>query len=729
MFIKKLLQWYKKKIPPISVTEHEALLAGTIGFEQYIFNGMPDWKVLLNQPKAQYSSEEQDFFNVELQALCALLDDWEITHERMDLSEEAWQWIKAKGFLGLIIPKQYGGRAFSASALAFILSRLASISMTAATTVGVANSLGPAELLLHYGTHEQKEYYLPRLASGEEIPCFALTNPDAGSDAASVPDRGIICKREWQGKLTVGILLNWNKRYITLCPIATVMGLAFHLLDPEHLLGDTEDIGVTCALIPANTPGITKGHRHLPIGTAFFNGPTQGKDVFIPLEWIIGGREMAGRGWQMLVECLSAGRAIALPAGAAGGAQMAALASGAYARIRRQFNCSIAEFEGIKAALAEIGGYTYIINAALSVTLATIDKGERPAVLSSILKYYTTELQRKILTKAMDIHGGKTLCLGPRNYLARAFEASSISITVEGANILTRNFIIYGQGAIRCHPFIQEEMLAAEQDDLPRFQRAVLGHIKLVCQHFKQMIWPKKQSEGLSCVLLPYFNAMHYYSIRLAFMSDMMMLIFGAKLKKKERISARLADMLSTLYLLATVIKYYHDEGENDEARPFFEWACQTLLAKTDEALGELWCNLPKKRGIGIFKRLFFRKNRFCMKPSDELEHAIAELMTHDTRARSALCSAVFLEPLTNNPLGQLEQAFKKILATEVLERKVTDAFKKREIVGFTQKERIASALEKNLLMFQEADALFEAEKLRQEVIKVDDFNTEDFSQ
>jgi acyl-CoA dehydrogenase len=722
MLIKKLLQWYKKKIPPISVTEHEALLAGTIGFEQYLFNGTPDWKVLLKQPKAQYSSEEQDFFNTELQGFCALLDDWEITHERMDLSEEAWEWIKTKGFLGLIIPKQYGGRAFSASALAFVLARLASISITAATTVGVANSLGPAELLLHYGTNEQKEYYLPRLASGEEIPCFALTNPDAGSDAASIPDRGIVCERECQGKPTLGILLNWNKRYITLCPIATVMGLAFHLLDPEHLLGDKEDIGVTCALIPANTPGIIKGHRHLPIGTAFFNGPTQGKDVFIPLDWIIGGQAMAGRGWQMLVECLSAGRAIALPAGAAGGAQMAALASGAYARIRRQFNCSIAEFEGIKAALAEIGGYTYIINAALSVTLATLDQGESPAVLSSILKYYTTELQRNVLMKAMDIHGGKTLCLGPKNYLARAFEASSISITVEGANILTRNFIIYGQGAIRCHPFIQEEMLAAEQNELPRFKRAVLGHIKLVCKHFAQMIWQKKPSEGLSSALLPYFKAMHYYSIRLAFMSDMMMLIFGAQLKKKERISARLADMLSTLYLLATVIKYYHDEGENAETRPFFEWSCQTLLAKTEEALWELWCNIPKKRGIGIFKRLFFRKERACLKPTDTLEHSIAELMTHDTVARSTLCAAVFVEPLDTNPLGQLEHAFKHIIATEPLERKLTEAFKKRQIVGFTQRERIASALEKNILTSQEADDLLVSEALRQEVIKVDDF-------
>ncbi len=723
MFIEKLLQWYKQKIPPLSSTEQEALLAGTVGFEQYLFNGNPDWKILFSQPKVDYSVDEQNFFENELNGLCRLLDDWEITHERMDISEEAWQWIKTKGFLGLIIPKEYGGHAFSPSALSFILMRLSSKSMTAATTVGVANSLGPAELLLHYGTDEQKNYYLPRLACGDEIPCFALTNPDAGSDATSIPDRGVVCQREWNGKATVGILLNWNKRYITLCPIATVMGLAFHLLDPEHLLGEKEDIGLTCALIPANTPGITKGRRHFPIGTAFFNGPTQGKDVFIPLDWIIGGVSMAGRGWQMLVECLSAGRAIALPSGAAGGAQMAALTSGAYARVRRQFNRPIAEFEGIKAALAEIGGYTYIINAALSVTLATLDQGEKPAVLSSILKCYTTELQRKILIKAMDIHGGKALCLGPRNYLAGAFEASSIGITVEGANILTRNFIIYGQGAIRCHPFIQEEMIAAQKNELPRFQRAVFGHVKLIAKHVKRMLWMKNNSKGLSPIVLPYFKAMRYYSIRLAFMSDMMMLILGAKLKHKERISARLADMLSALYFLASVIKYYHDEGENVESLPFFEWSCQTLLSKMEEAWQGLWQNLSHIKTLRLLKRLFFIKEKNNLKPTDKLENTIADLMTHNTKARSQLCYAVFKEPLANNPVGQLEEAFNKILAVEPLEFKITEALKKKDISGFTQQERIYSALNKNILTAQEAELLVEAEKLRQNVIKVDDFD------
>lgn len=723
MFIKKLFQWYKQKIPPISSTEHEALSAGTVGFEQYLFNGTPDWKILLNLPKAEFTEEEKKFFDIELNGLCRLLNDWEITYEQMDLSEEAWDWIKSRGFLGLIIPKQYGGPAFSVSALAFILMRLASKSMTAATTVGVANSLGPAELLLHYGTEEQKNYYLPRLARGEDIPCFALTGPDAGSDAASIPDRGIVCQREWQGKPTVGILLNWNKRYITLCPIATVMGLAFHLLDPEHLLGDKEDIGLTCALIPADTPGITKGNRHLPIGTAFFNGPTQGKNVFIPLNWIIGGVEKAGHGWQMLVECLSAGRAITLPAGAAGGAQMAALTSGAYARIRRQFNRPIADFEGIKAALAEIGGYTYIINAALEVTLATLDQGERPAVISSILKCYTTELHRKILTKAMDIHGGKTLCLGPKNYLARAFEASSIAITVEGANILTRNFIIYGQGAIRCHPYIQEEMLAAEQDDLPRFRHAFWGHIRLVCKHFRRMLWVKMDTNGLSNILLPYFKGMRYYSIRLALTSDLMMLIWGAKLKQKERISARLADMLSNLYLLAAVIKHYYDEGQDLETRPFFEWSCQTLLSKTEEALKELWYNLPKNNGMKILRSFFISKEKLWEKPSDMLEQMLADSMTQDTIARKKLCYAVFAESLPNNPIGQLEETFKKILAVEPLELKIMKAYKNNEIAGFTQFERIMSAKNKNIITAEEAEVLVQAEELRQEAIKVDDFS------
>lgn len=732
-FNEQLMAFYKEIMPSMSQTEREALEAGTVGFEKELFNGSPDIDAFLAKPKAVFTSDEQHFFKQELNQLCALINDWEVTHTRMDLSPDVWSFIRTKGFLGLIIPKEYGGKAFSASAVVEVLTRLSSKSITASTTVGVANSLGPAELLLHYGTEEQKKYYLPRLANGTEIPCFALTGPNAGSDAASIPDMGVVCRRKWNGKMTVGVNLNWNKRYITLCPVATIMGMAFHLVDPEHLLGDKEDIGITCALIPSDTQGITRGRRHFPLGTAFLNGPTQGKDVFIPLDWIIGGVAMAGAGWKMLMQCLSAGRAIALPSGAAGNAQVAAMSSGAYARIRQQFGLPIAHFEGIEAALAKIGGYTYIINAGLSVTAAIIDSGEKPSILSAILKCYATELARKVMIEAMDVHGGKAICLGPKNYLARGYEASPISITVEGANILTRNLIIYGQGAVRCHPSIQEEINSIQANDLSRFHTAVFKHMQLFFVHigrvFKSnlsVFFYKKSKNKLSF----YKNRITNYSTKLAFISDLAMIFLGSQLKRKERISARLADGLSYLYLCSAVLKRYQDDGSEDDA--LLHWSCQTLLFNTEEALCEIFDNLPQRhllqKGLMLFlKCLVFLWGKQCKKPSDMLEHDIAELLTHDTDARERLTRHVFKESVMNNPLGELELAFKKILAAETVERKMIQALKKSKITlsnYMTREERINLALNNKLITKAEAKILIDAEVARQAVLAVDDFAT-----
>jgi acyl-CoA dehydrogenase len=478
---KPLLAIYRKMLPSMSSTEREALEAGNVWWDGELFSGMPDWDKLMSYPAPRLSEEEQAFIEGPCEELCRMIDDWAINHEIGDMPKEVWDYIIEKKFFAMIIPRQYGGLEFSAYANSVVIQKLASRSAVASSTVGVPNSLGPAELLLHYGTDEQKDRYLPGLADGSEIPCFALTSPQAGSDAASLIDTGVVCKGKWQGKTITGIRLNWSKRYITLAPVATVLGLAFKLYDPDHLMGDEDEYGITAALIPTDIEGVEIGRRHDPLSIAFMNGPTKGKDVFVPLDFIIGGPEMAGKGWKMLVELLSVGRAITLPSTASGGGQAASYATGAYAMIRKQFNTPIASFEGVGEALTRIAGYSYIMNSAVSVTSGAIDQGEKPAVPSAILKYHCTELSRKVANDAMDVHGGKGVMMGPNNYLGRGYMATPIAITVEGANILTRSLIIYGQGAIRCHPFVLRELQAAGDEDLDRglieFDDALFGHI------------------------------------------------------------------------------------------------------------------------------------------------------------------------------------------------------------------------------------------------------------
>ncbi|MGL5556845.1 MAG: acyl-CoA dehydrogenase, partial [Aeromonas veronii] len=480
--------------------------------------------------------------------VCRMVSDWEVTHERADLSPEVWQYLKDNKFFAMIIKKKYGGLEFSAYAQSCVLQKLCGASAVLASTVGVPNSLGPGELLQHYGTDEQKDYYLPRLAVGKEIPCFALTSPEAGSDAGSIPDFGIVCKGEWEGKEVLGMRLTWNKRYITLAPIATVLGLAFKLRDPEHLLGEEEELGITCALIPTHIKGVGIGRRHFPLNVPFQNGPTQGKDVFVPLDFIIGGPAMAGQGWRMLVECLSVGRGITLPSNSTGGVKMLALASGAYSRIRRQFKLPIGKMEGIEEPLARIGGNAYIMGAAANLTVTGIDLGEKPSVISAIVKYHLTDRAQKCIIDAMDIHGGKAICMGPNNYLARGYQGAPIAVTVEGANILTRSMIIYGQGAIRCHPYVLPEMLAASHPDkeqaLKDFDKAVFSHVGFAISNLVRSFWLvitgarfasapyKDQTKG-------YYQQLSRLSANLAFLSDMAMGTLGGELKRKERVSAR----------------------------------------------------------------------------------------------------------------------------------------------------------------------------------------------
>lgn len=725
-----LFEVVSKAMPAMSITEREALEAGTVSWEGNIFSGAPDFSILRNTPKIYLTEEEQVFLDGPVNALCAMLDDWDITHNKTDLPVAVWEFIKENRFLGMIIPKRYGGLEFSVTAQMIILSRIYGCSISAATTISVPNSLGPGELLLKYGTEEQKSYYLPRLADGREIPCFALTAPNAGSDAASIPDQGIVCRQEFNGKDVLGIRLNWNKRYITLCPVATVIGLAFRMFDPDNLLGKGESIGITCALIPADTTGVVKGRRHFPLNIGFLNGPTQGKNVFIPLDYIIGGAEMAGHGWRMLMECLSAGRAISLPSSANGGSQAAALATGAYARIRRQFNQPIGKFEGIEEPLARIASNAYIIDAGITMAAAAIDHGAKPSIVGAILKYHSTERARQVSMDAMDIHGGKGICLGPNNYLARGFQGAPIAITVEGANILTRSLIIFGQGVIRCHPYVFKELESIRNNDLVEFDNSFFAHVGFfIANYTKSMLfsWTDAYlSKAPIGRVKHYYQLIHKYSTNLAFLSDFSMIIFGGNLKRKEKLSARLGDMLSTLYLVSAVLKRFYDDGEPEADLPLVEWSCQQLLYECESAMHGVIVNFPQRWArlmLNITLRpLGSRRN----KPTDQLGQKLAQILIEPCESRTRLTHFVYKKAGENCPIGRLEEVFYKICAVDEIERKVIRAAKDNVLKSLTLLEQIDEALVCGLLTKEEAKQLREAELARQDVIKVDDFSDDE---
>ncbi|MER0109058.1 acyl-CoA dehydrogenase FadE [Aeromonas dhakensis] len=728
---KPLFKLYKSIMPEMSRTEKEAIEAGTTWWEADLFAGNPDWKKLHAIPVSTLSAEEQAFLDGPVEEVCRMVNDWEVTHERADLSPEVWQYLKDNKFFAMIIKKKYGGLEFSAYAQSCVLQKLCGASAVLASTVGVPNSLGPGELLQHYGTDEQKDYYLPRLAVGKEIPCFALTSPEAGSDAGSIPDFGIVCKGEWEGKEVLGMRLTWNKRYITLAPIATVLGLAFKLRDPEHLLGDEEELGITCALIPTHIKGVEIGRRHFPLNVPFQNGPTRGKDVFVPLDFIIGGPAMAGQGWRMLVECLSVGRGITLPSNSTGGVKMLALASGAYSRIRRQFKLPIGKMEGIEEPLARIGGNAYIMGAAAKLTVTGIDLGEKPSVISAIVKYHLTDRAQKCIIDAMDIHGGKAICMGPNNYLARGYQGAPIAVTVEGANILTRSMIIYGQGAIRCHPYVLPEMLAASHPDqeqaLKNFDKAVFSHVGFAISNLVRSFWLgltgarfaaapfKDQTKG-------YYQQLSRLSANLAFLSDMAMGTLGGELKRKERVSARLGDVLSQLYLASSALKRYQDEGRQHADLPLLHWALQDALFKAQEAIDELLRNFPN-RWIGLALRVIVLPlGRDLKRPSDKLDNQVARLLQTPSETRSRLAQGQYLTREEGNPFGLLEQALDDVLSAEPLFEKVckADGIKR----PFMQLDKVAeSGLTLGVLNQTEADLLRRAEESRLRTINVDDFD------
>ncbi len=627
-----LFKVVSKAMPVMSATEREALEAGTVSWEGDLFSGAPDFDVLLKAPTVPLSTEEQSFLEGPVKTLCRMVDEWDITHNLTDMPPEVWNYIKDNGFLGMIIPKRYGGLEFSATAQMSVLAMLYGRSITVASTVAVPNSLGPAELLLKYGTEEQKDHYLPRLADGRDIPCFALTGPNAGSDAASIPDQGVVCLQEIKGKKTVGIRLNWDKRYITLCPVATVIGLAFRLFDPDNLLGKGHELGITCALIPSETPGVIKGRRHFPLNIAFLNGPTQGENVFIPMDYVIGGAEMVGQGWRMLMECLSAGRAISLPSSASGGVQAVGLACGAYARVRKQFNQPIGKFEGIEEPLARIAGNAYIIDAALTMTAAAVEHGAKSGVAGAILKSHTTEMARQSVIDAMDIHGGKGICLGPNNYLGRAYQGAAISITVEGANILTRSLIIFGQGAIRCHPYVFREIESVRTHDLDAFDQAIWGHFGFILGNLTKSILfaltDARMTKAPAAVTKRYYQLIHRYSCNLAFLADFSMMTLGAELKRREKISARLGDVLSNLYLASGVLKRFHDDGEPMGDLPLVDWSCQQLLHQCELAIQGVIANFPSRWARVVLKIILQPFGSQRRKPLDKLGQKLARILT-----------------------------------------------------------------------------------------------------
>lgn len=729
-FSKPVCNKIRNMLPNISQTEQEALDAGTVGWEAELFSGRPDWKKLINQEPAILNEEEQAFIDGPIEQLCAMLDDWEITHELNDLPESVWSFIKEHKLFGMIIPKEYGGLGFTALAHSEVVMKLSSRSVTAAVTVMVPNSLGPAQLLLNYGTEEQKDYYLPRLASGEEIPCFALTGPEAGSDAGSLPDSGIVCKGEHNGETVLGIRLNWEKRYITLGPVATLLGLAFKLYDPEHLLGEQEELGITLALIPTNTPGITIGDRHFPMNVPFQNGPNWGENVFIPMDYLIGGMDYAGHGWRMLVECLSEGRGISLPALSTGSGKTVSRYSGAYARIRRQFKVPIGKFEGVEEPLARIAGYSYIMDASRRLTAQAVDHGERPAVASAIIKYHLTEKMRTVVNDAMDIQGGSAICMGPSNYLARAYMAIPIGITVEGANILTRSLIIFGQGAIRCHPHLLDEIEGARANSpagLKQFDRALFSHMGYFLSNLSRTLW---MSFTLSrFVKVPgrnvakrYYQELTQLSAAYSLLSDVVMMSMGGSLKRRERLSARLGDVLSNLYMASAVLKHYEEEPDSNEENALLHYAMHETIYRAQQAMLAVYWNMPIRWLARLLRAISFPWGKPYSPPHDSIIHNAAQVLLSNNDARERLTSGIYITNHPEDRMGRMEHALQCVLAAEDADKQLSSARKVGIIQSHNMDEAIKEAKENKLLDDHDIELIQRAQEAVRNAIRVDHF-------
>ncbi len=724
---------YRKMLPTLSDTEKVALEAGTVGWEGELFAGNPDWDSLLDQKWPELSAEEQAFVDGPVEELCQMLDPWKIAHELADLPPEVWAFLKENRFFGMIIPKEYGGLGFSALAHRAVLQKIASVCAVTGSTVAVPNSLGPAELLVHYGTDEQKNYYLPRLAVGEEIPCFGLTGPTAGSDATSIPDTGIICKRKYKGKEVLGMRLTFDKRYITLSSVATIVGLAFKLYDPDGLVGDKKELGISVALVPSDTPGMEIGLRHFPLNVPFHNGPVRGKDVFVPLDTLVGGIDMAGHGWRMLIELLSVGRAITLPSTSGGGAKIAALATGAYTRIRKQFNLPIGRFEGIEEVMSRLVGHTYAISALSRMTATAVDLGEKPAVPSAIAKYHATTMARQAVTDAMDIHGGKGIIMGPKNYLGRSYQGMPIWITVEGANILTRSMMIFGQGAIRCHPYVLKEMHAARMEDqalgLKEFDNALFSHIGYsIGNAVRSMVlglsFARFAAVPTDRKTAKYYRKLTRYSAALAFASDIAMLTLGGKLKHKERISGRLGDVLSQLYICSAMLKRFEIQGRPAADQPILAWAFHDAIYKIQTALESVVDNFPGRVVRVLLSVIIFPLGRHERQPGDRLGHKVSQLIMAPSETRNRLTDGVFVSDQASDPIGLLELALPRVIATEPLERRLLKAQAAGELEALDSQTRLKMAVEQSIITADEAKELEAVRAMVTEIIAVDEFES-----
>jgi len=728
-----MLKLFRRVTPSMSDTEREALDAGSVWWDGELFSGRPKWKKLRNLPLQKLSVEEQAFINGPLETLCQMLNDWEITDQHQDLPTEVWQYIKDNGFLSLIIPKSYGGLEFSAWAHSEVVCKISTRSVTAAVSVMVPNSLGPGKLLLEYGTQQQKDYYLPRLAKGVEVPCFALTNPHAGSDAGAIPDFGIVCRQEYEGEKDVlGVRLTWDKRYITLGPVATLLGLAFKLYDPDHLLGDKEQLGITLALIPTETPGVNIGRRHQPLNIAFMNGPNTGNDVFIPMNWLIGGQERIGQGWRMLMESLADGRGISLPALSVGAGKLTCRGVGGYSRVRRQFKMPIGRFEGVEEALARIGGYTYMMDAARMLTATALDHGEKPSVISAIVKYHLTEGMRRIVNDGMDVLGGSGICLGPRNILGRAYQAIPISITVEGANILTRTMIIFGQGAIRSHPFIFKELEAIGETDpeksLKKFDIALFGHVRFFSRNLVRSLF-----HGLTAshfVFAPgrrmvrrYYQHFTRMSAAFALLTDVSLLLLGGSLKRREKLSGRLGDVLSQLYLASATLKRFEDQGSPREDAPFVHWACQLCLYEIQVAIDGLLQNMPNRVAAFFMRAFVFPLGLHFKAPSDKLGHQIADVLLTPSSTRDRLTEGMYIPQDKSQTLAKIEDAMQKVILAEPVEQRLKKQLKDYTADYSGLEGMLKAGLAQGIINEQEAQLVRESDAARNEVIRVDDFD------
>ncbi|MFT6220798.1 MAG: acyl-CoA dehydrogenase [Candidatus Endobugula sp.] len=726
-----IFNWFRSVLPDISQTEQEAIDAGTVWWDGELFSGKPNWNKLLSLPKPSFTEEEQAFLDGPVVELCRMMDNWNINHNLAVIPPETLQFIKDKGFLGMIIPKEYGGLGFSGMAQSEVLSRISVTGGCISIFIGVPNSLGPGELLIKYGTEEQKDYYLPRLANGTDVPCFALTGPLAGSDATSLPDQGVVCKGEFNGEEVVGIKLNFEKRYITLAPVASVVGLAFQLSDPDHLMGDKDEYGITCALIPRKTKGVRIGRRHKPIGDAFINGPIFGKDVFIPLDYIIGGAEMAGMGWTMLVNCLSVGRCITLPSIGNGMSKQMLMGTSAYAAVRQQFGLPIAKFEGVQKPLARIAGYSYIENAACSHTVQSLSYGEKPSVASAILKYHVTEMARQCLIDAMDIHGGKSIMTGPKNYVADPYSSIPILITVEGANIMTRNLMIFGQGATRSHPYVLKEMQLAKQPvndhTVAEFDKTFFAHIGFsignAVRSFALGVAGGVLSENPGHQrLAKHYRDVDRLSASFALVADVSMLSLQSSLKFKEMLSARLGDLLSYLYMASMVLKHYESEGCPEDEYPLVEWSMAHLTHSYQVALDEILQNYPNRLVALKLRWLVFPLGKSFKAPHDSLDTKLANLFTQNTDLRKRYLANVFAENIDVNPAGQANHVFLENDRLQPIFKKIFAAIKAKTIKKAMGNQQIALAKDAGVLTAAEAKQLMAYDKQLMEIIHVDHF-------